>query len=175
LKESETILETTRLILATWTHADRDALFAIMRDPKVVRYIGNGRPFSLEKVDDFLDWARTYQRENGFSRWKVMEKTSGEIVGSCGFARPYDTVEIELGYLFAQKSWGRGYATEIAGATLRYGFENLRFREIIAMTDLENIASQRVLEKLGFIKRRVETHAHEATLGLSGDEAGKYL
>jgi [ribosomal protein S5]-alanine N-acetyltransferase len=164
LAESETILETPRLILRCWARADEAALYEILRDPDVVRYIADGRPFSLEKVRDFLRWAEQYQRENGFSRWKVLEKSSGAIVGSCGFARPHETPEIELGYLFAKKFWGRGYASESAGAAVRYGFENLNFREIIAMTDLEHAASQRVLEKLGFTKRGVEIYANVATV-----------
>lgn len=158
------ILETERLILRTWTSADVDALFEILRDAEVVRYISDGKPFSFEKVTEFLVWAENYQRENGFCRWKVIEKSSGEIIGSCGFARPHETVEIELGYLFAQKYWGRGFATEASRAALRFGFEKFGFAEIIAMTDLENVASQRVLEKIGFARRGIEIYQGEESL-----------
>jgi [ribosomal protein S5]-alanine N-acetyltransferase len=158
------ILETDRLILQTWTLADVEALFEIMSDAEVARYIGDGKPFSREKVLEFLNWAENYQRENGFCRWKVIEKSSGEIVGSCGFARPHGISEVELGYLFAKKHWGRGFATEAARAALAYGFEKLNFAEIIAMTDLENFASQKVLEKIGFTRRGVEIFQGEETL-----------
>ena len=104
------------------------------------------------------------ERENGFCRWQVVEKSSGEIVGSCGFGRVAETNEIELGYLLRRKSWGRGFATETAESTLAYGFNNLDFREIIALTDLENIASQKVLEKIGFTKRGIEIYDGEETL-----------
>lgn len=158
------ILETERLIFLLWTREDADALFEILRDAEVVRYIADGKPFSFEKVLEFLHWAENYQRENGFCRWKVVEKMNGEIVGSCGFARPHETTEIELGYLFAQKHWGKGFATESAKAALSYGFENLNFPEVIAMTDPENVSSQKVLEKIGFVRRGIEIYSKEETL-----------
>jgi RimJ/RimL family protein N-acetyltransferase len=164
LRENETILETERLILCKWTEADCDALFEILREAEVVRYIADGKPFSMKKVKEFLDWADAYESENGFCRWKVVERSSGAVVGSCGFARPHDTTEIELGYLFAQNAWGNGYATEIAEAATAYGFKKLGFREIIAMTDVENTASQKVLEKIGFTRRGIEVFSGEENL-----------
>jgi ribosomal-protein-alanine N-acetyltransferase len=150
--------------LRTWTQTDADALFEIMRDALVMRYLADGKPFTFEQTKDFLIWAENYQLENGFCRWKVIEKSSGEVVGSCGFARPHGTEEVELGYLLARKYWGKGFATEAARAAMLYGFGKLNFREIIAMTDLENTASQKVLEKIGFAERGVETIGGEETL-----------
>jgi RimJ/RimL family protein N-acetyltransferase len=164
LPKSRQILETSRLILQVWTQADLDALFEIMRDARVMRYLADGKPFTFEQVRDFLIWAENYQKENNFCRWKVIEKTSGEIIGSCGFARPQGTDEVELGYLLAQKAWGKGFATEAASACKVYGFGKLGFREIIAMTDLENAASQKVLEKIGFAQRGVEIYDGAETL-----------
>ena len=164
MTENEIILETKRLSLRKWTSADCDALFEILRDAEVVRYIADGKPFSFEKTREFLNWAEEYERANGFCRWKVVEKSSGAVIGSCGFARPHGTLEIELGYLFAQTAWGKGYATEIAAAAADYGFKKLGFREIIALTDEENTASQKVLEKIGFRLRGVEVFDGEESL-----------
>lgn len=150
--------------MRNWTQADADALFEIMRDARVMRYLAEGKPFTLEQVREFLIWAENYQRENNFCRWKVIEKSSGETIGSCGFARPHGTVEIELGYLLAQKHWGKGFATEAARAAMQYGFEKLNFPEIIALTDSENVASQKVLEKIGFARRGIEVYKGEETL-----------
>lgn len=152
----EAILETERLVFRSWARTDIDDLFEILRDQQVVQYIGDGNPFSREKVFEFLLWAENYERENNFCRWKLIEKSSGKIVGSCGFARPHETPEIELGYLLERTAWGKGYATEAARACLKYGFEKLNFDEVIAITDWENTASQRVLEKIGFTRRGIE-------------------
>lgn len=158
------ILETKRLVLRKWTNADCDALFEILRDARVAQFIADGKPFTREEVIEFLAWTEKYERENGFCRWKVIEKASGATVGSCGFARPFDLDEIELGFLFAPNRWGRGYATEIAAAAVDYGFKKLGFHEIIAMTDVENTASQKVLEKIGFASRGIEAIGGEESL-----------
>lgn len=150
--------------MQVWTQADSDALFEIMRDARVMRYLANGLPYTFEQVKEFLIWAENYQAENGFCRWKVIEKASGEIIGSCGFARPQDMNQPELGYFLAQKHWGKGFATEATTACKLYGFGKLGFREIIAITDLENTASQKVLEKIGFAKKGVGSFRGEETL-----------
>ncbi len=159
------ILETERLILQTWTLEDAPRLFEICGDAEVMKYLGTGEPYELiEQANEFLRWAKDYQKENGFCRWAVFLKENQEIIGSCGFARPHGTEEIELGYLLAKNFWGKGLATEAASACLRYGFERLKFSKIIAMTDLENVASQKVLEKIGFAKRGIEKINNEDNL-----------
>jgi ribosomal-protein-alanine N-acetyltransferase len=158
------IIETKRLVLRNWTDADCAALFEILRDAAVVRDVDDGKPFSLEKTRKFLEAMDKSVRENGFCRWKVVENASGELAGTCGFGRVAETGEIELGYLFARKHWGCGFAMEIAEAALDFGFNKLGFREIIAMTALENVASQRVLEKIGFTQRGLEVIGGEESL-----------
>lgn len=163
------ILETERLILRRWSLDDAGALFEICRDAEVMRYIGTRKPYTtLAEAEKFLHWAVAYQKENGFCRWAVVEKASGKIIGSCGFAYPHATPEVELGYLFDRAVWGKGFATEAASACLDYGFGKLGFREIIAITDLENIASQKVLEKIGFTQRGIEkTDGEDALIYLA--------
>ena len=150
--------------MRAWTLADAAKLFEICSDAEVMKYLGTGKPYeTVEQADDFLYWAVKYQKENGFCRWAVLKKETEEIFGSCGFARPHGTEEIELGYLLARKFWGEGLATE-AATCLKYGFEKLKFKEVIAMTDLENVASQKVLEKIGFVKRGIESFNDEEDL-----------
>lgn len=160
-----TILETDRLILRTWRLDDAPELFEICGDAEVMRFLGSGKPYeTIGEADEFLHWATEYQKENGFCRWAVTLKGNLKTIGSCGFARPHGTEEIELGYLLARKFWGNGLATEAAAACLIYGFGKLEFREIIALTDLENVASQRVLEKIGFVQRGIELFNGEENL-----------
>ncbi len=97
------ILETERLILRTWTTDDAQRLFEICGDAEVMKYIGTRKPYeTIEQAREFLIWATNYQAQNNFCRWAALEKASGVIIGSCGFARPHGTQEIELGYLFAR-------------------------------------------------------------------------
>jgi [ribosomal protein S5]-alanine N-acetyltransferase len=159
------ILQTERLSLRAWTPDDAEALFAICGDAEVMLHIGAGKPFeSIYESLRFVDWAVAHQNENGFSRWAVVEKAAGEIIGSCGLARLADSGEIELGYLFAKHAWGKGYATEASAACLRYGFEQMRLTEVIALTDPGHVASQRVLEKLGFARRGIGHYGGEDSM-----------
>lgn len=147
------VLETERLILRTWTFDDASRLFEICSDAETMLHIGDRKPYeSIEVAREFLNWAIPYQLENGFCRWAVIEKSSGEIIGSCGFARR-EMTEVELGYLFDRKFWGKGFATEAAGACLRYGLDKIGFETIIALTDLDHKKSQNVLKKIGFRER----------------------
>ncbi len=146
------LIETGRLALRTWTLDDAEAMFEICRDAEVMLHIGTREPYrNLEDARRFLRWVIGYQEQHGFSRWAVVEKASQSVIGSCGFALLESTGEIDLGYLFDRRVWGHGYATEAAGACLRYGFDTLNFTKVIALTDPGHTASQRVLEKIGFV------------------------
>lgn len=162
--EENTILETKRLLLRKWETADAHPLFEILSDETVVRDIGDGRPFSFEQTRRFIEKMQSVERENGFCRWKTIEKRSGALVGTCGFGFVAETGEIELGYLLGKQAWGQGYATEIARAALNFGFNKLNFREIIALTALENTASHNVLLKIGFEQRGIEIYKAEENL-----------
>lgn len=159
------ILETERLVLRTWTYSDDERLFEICSDAETMLRIGDRKPYeSIDVAREFLNWAVPHQLKAGFSRWAIVEKESGEIIGSCGFAF-VDSGEIELGYLFDRKVWGKGFATEAARACLRYGFDKIGFETVVALTDLDHEKSQNVLRKIGFRERGVEKNP-DGTLDL---------
>jgi [ribosomal protein S5]-alanine N-acetyltransferase len=145
------ILETERLILREWTLADAGVIYEICSDPEVMRYVGDGSNWeTFERAELWMRRVTAAYREQGYGRYAVVEKESGRVVGSCGFGRSKGGASVDFGYVYARAVWGRGYATEAGRACLRYGFEQVGFAEIVADTDIENHASRRVLEKLGF-------------------------
>jgi len=145
------ILETNRLILRTWTHEDADAAFMLWGNAEVMRFVGSSEPHkNVDATRRWLQWTIAYQEKHGFCRWAVVEMPSENIIGSCGFLFQDDESEIDLGYYLAPPFWGQGYATEAAKACLDYGFEKLKLNEIVATVDVRHLASQRVLEKIGF-------------------------
>ena len=148
------ILETERLALREWTPEDAEALFEMVGDAEVMRYVDTGQPWEgVGRVREWIGRLNESYRTRGFSRWAVVEKASGEAVGSCGFALLPWSGEIDFGYMFRRDRWGKGYASEITPAVLRHGFERYGFREVVASIAPENGASRRVLEKLGFVYR----------------------
>ena len=147
-----TILETERLLVRTWTPSDAEEGFRIWSDAEVMRYVGTGQPnATIEETRAWIGRMAAHHELHGFGFWAVVEKDSGQLVGSCGMGYQRDGgLPIEFGYTLARSRWGRGYATEAASACLRYAFETLGFTELVASVDALNVASQRVLEKIGF-------------------------
>src|SRR5215210_4075979 len=155
------ILETERLALREWRPEDAEALHALAGDAEVMLYVGDGKPWDIAQVRGWIGRLNESYRTRGFSRWAVVEKASGEAVGSCGFAPLPWSGEIDFGYMFRRDCWGRGYASEITPAVLRHGFERYGFREVVASIDPANDASRRVLRKLGFVYRGNEVQPGE--------------
>jgi RimJ/RimL family protein N-acetyltransferase len=140
--------------LREWRPEDAEALFVLMGDAEVMRYVDVGRPWEdVGRVREWIGRLNESYRTRGFSRWAVVEKEGGAVVGSCGFALLPWSGEIDFGYMFRRDRWGLGYATEIGRATLRHGFERYGFREAVASIAPENDASRGVLLKLGFVYR----------------------
>lgn len=152
-------IETTRLRYRMLSPHDLDDLFVIFRDPDVMKYLGiePGTIPSREETKSLLGRMIEFWTVHGFGRWAVVNKEDGKLIGICGFrlldSRP------ELFYLFAKASWGKGLATEAARAVLRYGFEELGFEQIVAAIRPANIASLRVITKIGMRYEMEISHA----------------
>jgi HAD superfamily hydrolase (TIGR01509 family) len=149
------ITESARFWLREIVPADAEEFFALNSDPEVVRYTGDGPFASLEAARGFLLGYADYARFK-MGRWAVIDKASGENLGWCGL-KTLETGEVDLGYRLHRRHWGQGVATETSRAALDYGFRVLGLREIIAQVVPANVASARVLEKLGL--RRVAERA----------------
>jgi len=81
--------------------------------------------------------------------WALEPRFKEQLIGWCGLQLLPETEETEVGFLLSKAFWSQGLTTEAAKASLRYGFENLGLKCIVGITHPENIASQRVIEKLG--------------------------
>ena len=138
---------TERIQLRMFRPDDLDELSHIFEDPDVVRHIGTGQPAKRAETEFALQSIIRHWERHGFGRWAAVYKPTRKLIGYCGL-RSFNGVP-ELVYLLSKEYWGKGLATEMARAALSYGFEEKRFERIIAMTKIENLASQRVMEKLG--------------------------
>jgi len=156
-------IETSRLLLRHFSLTDLDDLFAIRSDPDVMRFIGVGQPHSMNQVRDSLEYVISDWEKHGFGRWAIVHKADKKLIGWCGLAFLDKTDEIEIGYGIAKEYWGRGLTTEAAAASLRYGFEELKLDRIVAVAMPENIASRRIMEKIG-MRFEKTGHWYEAEL-----------
>jgi len=164
------VIETARLRLRMFRPADLDDLAALLADPEVMKYVADGKPASREETRKALDSIIQHWRRHGFGRWAVEDKGTLEFVGFGGLRSLFGMPEVV--YHFATQHWGKGLATEMGRASLRYGFETHHFARIVAIAKPENLASIHVMEKLGM---RYEKDAnyygiHVAQYGTSREE-----
>lgn len=145
-----TILETKRLVVRELALSDMDALFEM---------------YAYEGMTDYMEGLYSYEAEYayqeayienmyrffGYGIWLVFEKETGKLVGRAGIEhREIPGDEPELGYAIARPYWGRGYATEVCSAIIRYAKEELGFARLCSLIEPENAASVHLAEKLGF-------------------------
>jgi RimJ/RimL family protein N-acetyltransferase len=143
-------LETPRLSLREFRADDADNLYRLHRDPRVMRYIGDGSVGTRESVAMALARAASHYRNYpGLGIWPAAERESGEFIGWFCLKYVPHTVEIEVGYRLLPQAWGYGYATEGASELIRYAFEVMGLYRVIGLTNPGNTASQRVLLKAG--------------------------
>jgi ribosomal-protein-alanine N-acetyltransferase len=145
------ILETKRLILRHQVLSDLDDLWALYCNPNITQYIPDA-PRSREEAQDELEWHMHGHPNNAqLGLWATIQKETGRFIGRCGLL-PWTIAgqnEVEVAYTITEEFWGQGLATEAASAILQYGFEKLKLPRMICLIDSENIASQRVAEKIG--------------------------
>ena len=143
-------LETLRLELREFVAADFDDLCRLDGDPRVMKYIANGKPASRDAVarrlERFIRYPTLYP---DLGVWRAARRDTGAFIGWFCFNYAGTSTDIEVGYRLLPEAWGRGFATEGARALVDYGFDDLGLHRIIGVTHPGNTASQRVLMKAG--------------------------
>ena len=114
-----------------------------------MRYISKGRPWTDEKIREFVERQQRHYREVGYCLWKLIRKSEGRLVGFCGLQPLDDLPGVEIGWWLAQDQWGQGLATEAARVAAKDGFERIGLNKIVAVALPENRAPIYVMEKLG--------------------------
>lgn len=145
-------LKTQRLILRPFLETDLQNLIELDTDPEVMRYIGSGHVSTLEEVKQVLP--KILKRQEGwdlYGTW-MADLISGENIGWFTL-KPIVGLnnDFEIGYRLKRKFWGQGFATEGSLCLVQHGFEVLKLKKIVAVTDPGNQASQHVLKKCGLI------------------------
>jgi RimJ/RimL family protein N-acetyltransferase len=151
---------TPRLSASRLDADDFDTLCALHRDPAVMAMIGGVR--SDERTRAYLAANIEHWREHGFGLWIFRDPATRAFVGRGGLRHIVleGQSEVEVAYALARDAWGKGYATEIARASLDVGFRLLGLQDIVAFALPENQASRRVMEKVGFAYERDIIHDH---------------
>ena len=145
----KTIFETPRLILRRFTEEDAALLLQLNSDPEVLKYLHEPVLQTVKRAGEIIRDIILPQYNLNLGRWAIHKKEDGQFIGWCGLKHRADLDEIDLGYRFIKTAWGNGYASEAAWHTLNHGFNTLHLKIITGRAHIENIASLKVLEKIG--------------------------
>ncbi|MGC3970757.1 MAG: GNAT family N-acetyltransferase [Pirellulales bacterium] len=167
-------LLTPRLRMRPYQIDDAVTMFGVFGDPEVMRFSQSGADPNVAATQVRVQKLVDHQQRFGFSLWVVEDRATGEILGDCGLKQLADGPEIEVGYRFARAHWGRGYATEGAAASVDYGFRTLGLSRITAVVEPTNLASCKVIEKIGLRFERL-AHYYGREMNYYGAERDEYL
>jgi RimJ/RimL family protein N-acetyltransferase len=164
------ILETPRLRLCQFTFDDAPFIVELVNGKFWLRFIGDRAVHNEEDARAYLDKGplASYGKF-GFGLWLVESRATGESLGMCGLLKRDTLPDVDIGYAFLPRFWGKEYAVEAAAATRDYGRTVLGLKRLVAVTDPANKGSIRVLEKIGFrFERMIAFHEGEPESRLYG-------
>jgi RimJ/RimL family protein N-acetyltransferase len=156
------VITTARLRLRHWLDSDLLPFAAMNADPQVMEHFP--ALLSREESDAGVGRIKAHFERHGFGLWAVEIPGVTPFAGFIGLSIPsYETPFtpcVEIGWRLAADYWGRGYATEGARAALAVGFDQLRLDEIVSFTATGNLASRRVMEKIGMVRDPADDFDH---------------
>jgi len=142
-------IQTPHLLLRAWTPQDAPVWSSILHEDGILRYFPNPKPPLPEKAKDYIEHHQSHWEKFGYGHWAVVTRQDGEVVGWNGLEYLPELDETEVAFLLSKRVQGRGYATEAALASVRFGFKTVGLPKVIGLVHPENAASVRVLEKCG--------------------------
>lgn len=143
-------LKTKRLLLRQATQEDTEAIFAVFCDPQVTQFHNLETFTAVDEAIEVIE-RRVKAFESGYGiRWGIARQQDNRLIGSCGFTWDRNANAAEVGYELASQFWRQGIMSEALRALLQYGFEVIELEYVIAQVMLANVASKKLLQKLGF-------------------------
>ncbi len=149
------IIETERLTLRHWKKEDTLPFIEMCADRKVMEFLSE--PLSPEETRVTVKRIRDHFNKHSFGLYAIEQTETKTFIGFTGFMIPnfehFFTPCVEIGWRIKSSEWKKGYATEAAKACLKYGFSELSFKKIYSFTSVHNLASQRVMQKIGLLDK----------------------
>jgi len=161
-------LKTKRLLLRELTVDDAEFILRLLNEPSFLHYIGDKGVRDLEGARQYILTGPVASYEtNGFGLYLVTLLETKVPIGICGLIKRAELEDVDIGFAFLPEFWNKGFAFEAASAALGHGRDVLKRDRVVAITNVDNHASARVLEKLGL--------RFERMIRLSGDRADTRL
>jgi len=178
----DTVIDTGRLLLRRFTTDDLEAFYQLGSRPEIIRYAQSAPLASREQALEFMKAAPFHDYATyGYGRFACVWKATGGVIGFSGVKYVPEIEDTELGYRFLPEHWGRGLATEAGAASIEFARSTLGLKRLVAMVHPDNIASARVVTKLGFTVEKqlrysglpgIDIHLFACSLATGSSAAG---
>ncbi len=143
-------IETERLLLRKITLNDANDIFEYGSDPLVSQYTMWSTHTSIEDTKNFLRSLSKMYKKRELIDWGIVHKSEQKLIGTCGYVEwSMNHSRAQIGYALSRKYWSQGYMSEAVSAIIDFGFREMSLNKIEARCAQENIASARVMEKVG--------------------------
>ena len=143
-------LRTERLLLRPWTREDVHELHAMWTTPDVRRYLWDDIEISRQTAEQVVDSHFAAAERHAIGYWALeLAEHRGSMIGFCGFRFIDEQSDVELMYGLLREFWGMGFATEACNAAIGYFWNATNYDVLYARTDPPNVASVRIMERLG--------------------------
>lgn len=143
-------IETERLLLRKITLNDASDMFEYASNPEVSQYTMWSTHTSIEDTKYFLQSLTKMYKRRELVDWGIVHKAEKKFIGTCGFVEWSMThSRAEIGYALSRRYWGEGYMSEAVNAVIEFGFREMSLNRIMGRCEVNNIASARVMEKVG--------------------------
>lgn len=143
-------LETERLILRRMDIGDSEDVFEYASDEEVSKYVAWDLHKSIDDSRRYLRLMMKKYRKFRIGDWGIVLKSNGKLIGSCGFVNwNCEHNCAEIGYVLSRKYWNSGIMTEAVKRVIKFGFEEMNLNRIEGYHMIENVASERVMQKAG--------------------------
>ena len=156
------MLVTERLILRRWKDSDRELFAAMNADPRVMEFFPG--TLTREESDQLIESIESHFDNRGFGLFATELKEEGKLIGFIGLHvasfQAHFTPCVEIGWRINVPYWGKGLATEGSREVIRFAFDRLRLESLVSFTVPENVASRRLMEKLGMTHDPSEDFDH---------------
>lgn len=147
-----TVLETERLVLREVEEADAPFVLELLNSPGFLENIGDRGVRTEDEARGYIvERVIGSYRQHGFGMWLTIQKLDQTAVGLAGLVKREGLETPDVGYAFAPRVWGQGYAQEAAAGVLAHAQGKMGLQKLAAITTLENFASMAVLRKIGFV------------------------
>ena len=148
---SASLIETERLTLRKLSVEDAPFILRLVNEPSFLQFIGDKGVRNLEDARQYiLNGPVASYAQNGFGLFLVQLKANKAPLGMCGLLKRETLEDVDIGFAFLPEFWNKGYAFEAAAGVLSYAKDVLKLPRIVAITNKDNDASGKLLEKLGF-------------------------